>query len=963
MSRSLPDGTVTFLFTDIEDSSRQWDDAPTDLGTALRMHDAIVRDSVESNAGYVFATDGDSVSAAFSTAADAVAAAVGSQRSLAAAGIPFGVRMGLHTGEATHRDGSYSGTAVGRGGRLMALAHGGQVLVSDTTEVLVRDGVTLRPLGEHRLRGLRGRMTVFQVIADGLRSEFPVLRSADRFAGNLPQPPSSFVGREELVGEVAELLRANPLVTLSGVGGVGKTRLALEVGAELAGEFPDGVWLVELGPVADPSAVPAAIATALGVSPHGDAALIDTVAESLAGRRLLLVVDNCEHVLAAAASAVGAILDRSGTVKILATSRESAPAPREALLTVPPLAVQGGAASDAVTLFADRARAVRPDFGLEDRDTAVAVIEICEVLDGLPLGIELAAARMGAMSAGEVRDRLADRFRLLTGPEFGSDRQQTLRHAVAWSYDLLTDDERDLLCGTSVFAGGFSLASICAVLDGADEVDVLRNLDSLVRKSLVVAEQSAPRTRYRLFETIRQFAEDRLAESGALESMRDRHAAHFAREAAARWERWDGPEWRDTVDWVNAELDNLRAGYRWSAGRGELEVATDIAAHAALMGFSVQLFETLTWAEELLPAATAADVRRLPRLYAAAGYACFAGRAEAARRNAHRAVELEDDPRYDGCDPGYAAFIEALGQVYCGDLDRYVELTGLVAERYGRKRGYGIASYVDGLQASGRVDEAVALAAESVAAARELGNPYWISYALWIAGLAYSKADVQRALAAWDVGVAFVRENRVQFFEGFLARDAARLHTSDGEAHTALALFADAVGAFQRAGNVPQLIITLASVPALLECLDRPEPAATLLAAISREPSSAHHVPELADIEARLTRRLGPKRMQEVTLAAAELNLDDAAGYARQQLDLARRTPGPAADQARPGGLSRRELEVLRLVADGRTAREIAAQLFISVRTAEHHIEHVYTKIGVSGRAAAARWAVSHKVV
>jgi Predicted ATPase len=962
MSRSLPDGTVTFLFTDIEDPTRQWDDAPTDLGTALRMHDAIVRDAVESNAGYVFGTDGDSVSAAFSTAADAVAAAVGSQRSLADAGIPFGVRMGLHTGEATHRDGGYSGTPVSRGARLMALAHGGQVLVSDTTEVLVREGATLRPLGEHRLRGLRGRMTVYQVIANGLRSEFPVLRSVDRFAGNLPQPPSSFVGREELVSEVAELVRANPLVTLSGVGGVGKTRLALEVGAELAGEFPDGVWLVELGPVVDPSAVPAAIATALGVSPQGDTALIDTVAESLAARRVLLVVDNCEHVLAAAASAVGAILDRSVTVKILATSRESVPTSGEALLSVPPLELQGGATSDAVTLFADRARAVRPDFALHDPDTAAAVIEICEVLDGLPLGIELAAARMGAMSAGEVRDRLADRFRLLTGPELGSDRQQTLRHAVGWSYDLLTDAERDLLRGASVFAGGFALAGICAVLDRSDEVDVLRNLDSLVRKSLVVADQTTSRTRYRLFETIRQFAEDRLAESGALDSMRDRHAAHFAREAAERWERWDGPEWRDTVDWVDVELDNLRAGYRWSAGRGEFEVATDIAAHAALMGFSVQLFETLGWAEELLDDASAADVRRLPRLYAAAGYACFAGRAEAARRHAHRAVELEDDPRYDGCEPGYAAFIEALGQVYCGDLDRYVELTGMVAERYGGKRGYGISSYVDGLQSSGRVDEAVALAAESVAAARELGNPYWISYALWIAGLAYSKADAQRALAAWDVGVAFVREHRVQFFEGFLARDAARLHTSDGEAHSALVLFAEAVGAFQRAGNVPQLIITLASVPALLERLDRPEPAATLLAAISREPSSAHHVPELADIEARLTRRLGPKRMDEVTLAAAALDLDDAAGYARQQLDIARRTPGPAGNQ-RPGGLSRREVEVLRLVADGRTAREIAAQLFISARTAEHHIEHVYTKIGVSGRAAAARWAVSHQVV
>ena len=963
MARGLPSGTLTFLFTDIEDSTRHWVEAPSDLAALLQRHDAIVRDTIERHSGYVFATGGDGFAAAFSTAADAATAAVTSQQLLAEAAIPFGVRMGLHTGEATERDGSYFGTDVNRAARLMALAHGGQVLVSDTTEVLLGERMMLRPLGEHRLRGLRGRMTVFQVVADGLRSEFPLLRSVDGFAGNLPLQLSSFVGREEQVTEVAELVRSSPLVTLTGVGGVGKTRLALEVGSEVAGEFPDGVWLVELAPVGEPSAVTAAIATALGITPQGDAALIDTVAETLAGRRLLLVLDNCEHVLAAGAAAAASILGRSTMVKVLVTSRESLGVPAERLVSVSPLALEGGAASDAVTLFVDRARGARPDFGLQDPATAAAVIEICDVLDGLPLGIELAAARMAAMSAGEVRDRLADRFRLLKGAGAGPERQQTLLHAVGWSYDLLTDAERDLLRVTSVFAGGFDLAGICAVVEGADEVDVLGHLDSLVRKSLVVADHTGPRTRYSLFETIRQFAEDRLSEAGALERTRDRHAAHFAHAAATRWEHWDGPGWRDAVDWVEAELGNLRAGFRWSAGRGELEVATDIAAHAALMGFSVQLFETLGWAEELLDAASAADVPRLPRLYTAAGYACFAGRAQAGRANAHRATELEADARYDPCEPGYAAFVEALCQVYCGDLDRYVELTGMVADRYGKQRGYGLASYVDGLQASGRVEEAVDLAEQSVEAAREHGNPYWIAYALWIAGQAFAKADPQRALAAWDEGVAFVREHRVQFFEGFLARDAARLHTSDGEAESALVLFSEAITAFHRAGNVPQLIITLASVPALFEHLERPEPAATLLAAVSREPSSAHHVPELGDLGGRLARRLGTKRAQELAASGAALDLNAAAVYAQQQIEVARRSPIPAARQARPGGLSRREVEVLRLVADGRTAREIAAQLFISSRTAEHHIQHVYTKIGVSGRAAATRWAVEHDVV
>jgi len=937
------------------------------MAEALRVHDAIVRSTIERHGGYVFDSGGDGMRAAFSTPADAAAAAIESQEHLRDDGaIDFALRMALHTAEATDRDGSYSGNEVNRAARLLSLAHGGQVLVSDATEVLLRNRVALRPLGENRLHGLRGRMSVHQLMADGLPADFPVLRGVDHFTGNLPQQLSSLVGREQLVDEIVELVRSCRLVTLSGVGGVGKTRLAVEVGAELAGEFPDGVWMVELAPVGDPAAVPAAIAAVLGVTPQGDAPLIEVVAESLGGRHLLVVIDNCEHVQAAARAAITAMLARSGDSKFLATSREAFAIDEEAALTVAPLELEGGVTSDAVTLFVDRARLVRPDFGLGEPETATAVTEICRVLDGLPLGIELAAARMAAMSAVEVRDRLADRFRLLQASQPGPERQLTLRHTVEWSYDLLTEGERELLCLTSVFAGGFDLTSACTVVDivdDVDDVDVLRLLDSLVRKSLVVANHSGTRTRYGLFETIRQFGEDRLAEAGLLEQARDRHAAYFAREAAARWEHWNGPGWRTAVDWVEVELGNLRSGYRWSAGRGDVEVAADIAAHAALMGFSVQLFETLAWAEELLEPAAEADVRRLPRLYTAAGYACFAGRPEAARANAHRATELEGDPRYDACEPGYASFIEALASVYCGDLDRYVELTGAVAERYGSDRGYGIASYVDGLQSCGRIEEALALAEESIAAARSLGNPYWIAYALWIAGMAFSKAEPRRAFAAWDEGVDFVRQHRVQFFEGFLARDAGRLHTSDGEVGAALVLFADAIGAFQRAGNVPQLIITLASVPALFERLDRLEPAATLLGALSREPSSLLHVPELGAIGDRVGRKLGMTRAAELESAGAALDLGAAAAYALRQIDIARRDPDQRARLERPGGLSRREVEVLRLVADGRTSSEIATQLFISPRTAEHHVQNIYTKIGVSSRAAATRWAIQHQVV
>jgi predicted ATPase/class 3 adenylate cyclase/DNA-binding CsgD family transcriptional regulator len=958
-----PSGTVTFLCTAIPDALQQWDETPAEMAAAQEVHDRVVREAIETSGGYVFRADADGFRAAFATAGSAAEAAVAAQRALhadAAAGLA--VRMALHTGEASARDGGYAGPEVDRVVRLTALAHGGQVLVSDTAEGLLRTRLSLRPLGEHVLRGVRGRISVFQLVADGLPSEFPVLRSAEQLAGNLPRQVTSLVGRDDLVRDVADLVRECRLVTLTGVAGVGKTRLALEVGAELAGEFPDGVWVVELAAVGDPESVAAAVATVLGITPQGDTSLLATVAGALAGKRLLLVVDNCEHLLGGAAATIDAIAGHPGQVRVLATSREPLGLDAEEALRVPPLAVAGGAASDAVTLFADRARAVRGDFGLADPDIAAAVTAICRTLDGLPLGIELAAARMAAMSAVEVRDRLADRFRLLSGATPGPVRQHTLQHAVAWSYDLLADEERELLRAAAVFAGGFELASIHAVTPRGDAVDVLRQLDSLVRKSLVVADHTAATTRYALFETIRQFAQNQLDAAGELVAVRDRHAAHFAAEASTRWDRWNGPGWRGAVDWVEAEFGNLRAAFRWSSARGELPVATDIAAHAALMGFSVQLFEALAWAEELIPAAAAADVPRLPRLCTGAGYACFAGRAEAGRVNAHRAVTLEDDAKYDACEPGYATFVEALCSVYCGDLDRYIELTGEVARRYGGDRGYGLAAYVDGLQSAGRIEEALALTEQSVAAAQRVGNPYWIAYALWIAGMAFSRTNTRRALAAWEQGVAFVQEHRVQFFEGFLARDAARLHTTDGEPGVALGLFAEAIDAFHRAGNVPQLIITLSSVPVLFERLDRLEPAAVLSSAMLREPSSVRHVPELAELADRLAARLGATRTGELTKVGADLDLDAAARYAREQIDLARRDPRPSGG-LRPGSLSRREIDVLRLIAAGRTSGEIAGDLFISPRTAEHHVQNIYTKIGVSNRAAATRWAVTHHVV
>src|SRR3954454_1583845 len=335
MPRGRPVGTVTFLFTGIDVSTRPWGEVPTNAAAALRIHDGIVRGTIERHGGYVFGIAGDGISAACASATDDATAAIEAQAQLRDdATVDFRVRMGLHTGDAIERDRTYVGSEVSRAARLLSLAHGGQIVVSDATEVLLRDRLTLRSLGEHRLRGLHGRMPVYQIVAEGLPVDFPVLRSVDDFSGNLPQPLTSLVGREPVVEEVAELVRSSSLVTLTGVGGVGKSRLALEVGAEVAGEFPDGVWMVELASVGDPTAVPAAIANVLGITPQGDATLLDTVADALRGRQLLVVVDNCEHLLRAAGSAIAAILGRTGAVKILATSRESVAVTAERVLSV-----------------------------------------------------------------------------------------------------------------------------------------------------------------------------------------------------------------------------------------------------------------------------------------------------------------------------------------------------------------------------------------------------------------------------------------------------------------------------------------------------------------------------------------------------------------------------------------------------------------------------------------------------
>ena len=594
MTAAAPSGVVTFLFTDVEGSTRRWEADAQAMRAALVVHDKVLRAAIEAYDGFLFSHTGDGFVAAFASPMCAVNAAIDAQREL-----QLPVRMGLATGEAELRDGDYFGTVLNRAARVMAAGHGGQILLAESTAGLV-SGVDLLDLGPRRLRDVPTPVGVFQVQADGLRTEFPPLRALDASPGNLRRAPTSFIGRESELDEVQAAVKAHRLVTLTGVGGVGKTRLAVEVAARLADEFSDGVWFFELAAVTDPAAVPDAVAAVLGITQQPGKSVSESVAAALEGRVRLLVFDNCEHVRDAAADLVEAILAQSATVRIVATSREGLGVADEQLWLVPSLDVGAGIESAAVNLFVERACSVASRFSMGSSDEGGAVVEICRRLDGIPLAIELAASRMASMTPIEVRDRLDQRFRLLIGSRRGLARHQTLRHAVAWSYDHLDDAEKPLLERCSVFAGGFDLQSACAVMDSDDDFATLDLLDALVRKSLLVADRSSGRTRFSMLETIRQFAEEQLVAGGQATAVRAAHARYFAGCEADIMSLWDGPRQREAYAWFTAELANLRTAFRWATDQGDLDTAATIATYAGLLGVMVVNYEPIAWTEELI---------------------------------------------------------------------------------------------------------------------------------------------------------------------------------------------------------------------------------------------------------------------------------------------------------------------------------------------------------------------------
>jgi predicted ATPase/class 3 adenylate cyclase len=735
---------VAFLFTDLEGSTALLEAHPTAYREAVARHHELLREAVEAAGGVVFETVGDAVYAAFAAPTAAAAAALAGQRALRAepwgATGPLRVRVGVHLGEVEVQGAHYFGAPLYRCARLTAVAHGGQVVLSEAAVALARDalpaGAGLLDLGEHRLKDLQRPERVAQLLHPALPGEFPPLRSLDALPNNLPVQLTSFVGRERELAEVGRLLAATRLLTLTGTGGTGKTRLALQVAAGELEAFPDGVWVAELAPLADPALVPQAVAAAAGLVGQPGRSALATLGDAWRAGRVLLVLDNCEHVLGACAALADALLRACPRLTVLATSREALGIGGETSWRVPSLTLPAAGWApaaltqyEAVRLFIERAKAALPSFTVTDRN-APAVAQVCTRLDGIPLALELAAARVRTLTPDQLLARLEDRFRLLTGgSRTALERHQTLQAAVDWSYSLLSALERRLFARLAVFAGGWTLEAAEAVCagdagDGLEAGEVLGLLSGLVDKSLVQAETSGEAARYHLLETLRLFARERLREAGEAEAARDRHA---------RWcldlaEGWTDAGRRSPAAaeerLARTERDNVRAALVWTAERAPEAALRLAVALAPFLSVWLSLGEACDWLDALLPGLPAPTGTRARALFWTGRYHHYLGDYEAA------SVDLEEAQavfREVGDAAGVADALQQRGLIATalGDLDqaraRYDEaLRTAVACRHFRgasnvernlailairRRDYG--------QAQRHLEESVALAGQS----------------------------------------------------------------------------------------------------------------------------------------------------------------------------------------------------------------------------------------------------------
>jgi predicted ATPase/class 3 adenylate cyclase len=778
---------TTILFTDIEGSTRLWESDAARMSQALARHDAIARAAVEANRGVIVKTTGDGLYAAFADPADGLNASLTMQRSLrdpaSTNGVPLLVRCGLHHGAVERRDNDYFGPPVNRTARIMSVAHGGQILVSqavvDNLGPRLPAGVTLRDLGGVRLKDLTAPEHVYQLLHPELRQDFPALRSLEATPNNLPQQLTSFVGREREMAEAKTLLTSARLVTLLGMGGLGKTRLSLQIAADVLDAYPDGVWFLDLAPIRDPSLVASQAAQALGLQEQPGKSLKETLCAHAKDRKLLLIFDNCEHVVAACADLVNALLRAAPALRVLATSREALRVPGEQTYPVMPLDVPDKTASvdvlarsDAVQLFVDRARLHKPSFLLTDRE-APAVAELCARLEGIPLALELAAARVRTLPIAEINHRLRDRFKLLTGGgRVLLERQQTLRALVDWSYDLLENNERLLFDRLSVFAGGFELAA-CEAICGSEPLapdDVLDVVTSLVDKSLVMASEGDESPRYRTLETIRDYARERLTQRGELLTTATRHCDHYltmAKAANAGIKSAEQPLW---IRRLEADLDNLRAGMTLAL-ESKVDPVLSVKFEVALLhfwllrGYSTEGRKAVRMSLAL-PEVQAFDVAHAHALYVGAALANSQGEYAEAERMLTQCLALR---RGIGNLVDLAATLSTLSlvQLHAGDAAK---------ARAGEEEALGIFR-----QLGDRIGEAIGL--------HHLGE------------ICLHVGDDAQARAHFEQCLAIAREIEHRELEGECERMLGEIALESGDVAAARARFARAQQVCEDAGD------------------------------------------------------------------------------------------------------------------------------------------------------------------
>jgi predicted ATPase/class 3 adenylate cyclase len=932
--RSAAAGTPsTFLVTDIEGSTRLWEEQPVAMASALALHDALLRAVVEGRGGTVFKTTGDGLLAVFADPAAAFAATLDGQRALRDAdwGETGGVRvrMAIHSGTAEFRDGDYFGQALNRSARILGIGHGGQILCSAMSAVLVGDslpaGVELRDLGSHRLPGIDRPEQVFQVTVADLRRDFPPLRSLSTRRTNLPVQLTSFVGRERELADLEALAERHRLVTLIGTGGTGKTRLMLEAAGRLVDRFADGAWLAELAPLGDPAQVASEVARALGAPELPGQPALDTVQAFLAEKELLLLLDNAEHLVDAVAGIAGRLLAAAPRLRILATSREALAVPGEAVLQLQslscPVAVARGGdraaeprdleaagRTEAVRLFLDRATSVDPAFTLGEANVE-SISEICRRLDGIPLAIELAAARVSVLSPDEIAQRLGDRFRLLAGGRRTAvPRQQTLHALIDWSWDLLTDDDRRLLRRLSIFAGGWTVRAAARVVgddgDAVDEVELLDRLSRLVDRSLVIVDRG-PSTRFRMLETIRQYAREKLMEAGEVEALADRHFAAYAALAAAAEPELRGPGMTDWLDRMDADAENLGAALEWGLESTPWAAVRMAAAMLAYWNARVaseesdaRLLTAIDIARQRTvgnPDATAEDQALAARLLGeAARIWAMGGRASIGIGWARDALPLA------AASGDAEARLAAIGGMTVatvftggGDVEALFKEGIALSEATESWWVLGMAAAFAGATLSGTtfvedVAAGEALTERAEDAARRAGNPYIMGAVAIAHGRLLGRTGRTDA-AAERFAVASARFAEIGDIRlGLAARsDLAHAYRRGGRLDEAEALYPETIDGWVHLGHRGAVANQLENIAYLAIDRNRPERAARLLGAAEamREAADAamafDELPELAEFIERLRTMLPAAGFDAAWRAGRALSFAEAVAEAR----------------------------------------------------------------------------------